>query len=115
MSETGVGIGVILALTGLLFGALAAVFAVKKEKACSLIAGFNFLTEEQQARYDRAAMARDYQRLFTVWTVGAFVFALMCPWLCWWAFGAATALFLFSVGKEMHIDYEKAFEKYKIK
>ena len=114
MSETGIGLSIILACTGALFGVFAVVFAVKKEKACKLIGGFNFFTEAQQARYDRAAIARDHQKLFTAWTVGAFVFAVLCLWFSWWAFGAAFVLFLFSIGREMHVDPEKAFEKYKI-
>lgn len=114
MSETGIGLAIILAATGVLFLIFAIVFAVKKEKACKLIGGFNFLTEEQQARYDRAAIARDYQKLFTWWTAGAFVFAVLSLWLAWWAMGAAFALFLFSIGKDMHIYADKAFEKYKI-
>ena len=115
MSEMGVALSIELAVAGVLFGVFAVIFAVKKEKACKLIGGFNFFTEEQQARYDKAAIARDYQKLFTGWTVGAFVFAVPCLWLVWWAFGAALILFLFSVFKDFHIDAEKTFEKYKIK
>ena len=115
MSETGIDLAVILAATGALFGVFAVIFAVKKEKACKLVGGFNFFTEAQQARYDKAAIAKDYQRLMTWWTAGAFLFAVLCLWLHWWAFGAAFILFLFSVGREMHIDAEKAFEKYRIK
>ena len=115
MSETGIDLAIILAATGALFLVFAVVFAVRKEKACRLIGGFNFLTEEQQARYDKSAIARDYQKLFTWWTIGAFFFAVLCLWLAWWAFGAAFVLFLFSVGKDMHIYADKAFEKYKIK
>ncbi len=115
MSGTGIDLAIILAATGGLFLVFAVIFAVKKEKAYKLIGGFNFFTEAQQSRYDKAAIARDYQRLFTWWTAGAFLFALLCLWLAWWAMGTAFALFLFSLGKEMHIDAEKAFEKYKIK
>lgn len=115
MTEKGICLAISLAAAGLLFLVFAVVFAVKKEKACKLIGGFNFFTEEQQARYDRAAIARDYQKLFTVWTVGAFVFAVLCLWLDWWAFGAAFVLFLFSIGKDMHMYADKAFEKYKLK
>ena len=111
MNETGIGLAIILAAAGVLFLVFAIVFAVKKEKACKLIGGFNFFTEEQQAQYDRTAIAKDYQKLFTWWTVGAFVFAVLCLWLSWWAFGAAFVLFLFSVGKETHIYADKAFEK----
>lgn len=115
MSETGIGLAILLAAAGALFLIFAVVFAVKKEKACRLIGGFNFFTEAQQARYDQSAIARDYQKLFTWWTVGAFLFAVLALWLSWWAIGAAFILFLISIGREMHIDAEKAFEKYKIK
>ena len=114
MSETGIGLAMILAGTGALFLIFAIVFAVRKEKACRLIGGFNFFTEEQQARYDRAAIARDYQKMFIRWTVGAFLFAVLCLWLSWWALGAAFVLFLISIGRDMHIYADKAFEKYKI-
>ena len=115
MSREAIGLAITLTACGVLFLVFAVIFAVKKEKACKLIGGFNFFTEAQQARYDRAAIARDYQKQFTVWAVGAFLFSPLCLWLGWWAFGAAFVLFLFSLGKEMHIDAEKAFEKYKIK
>ena len=115
MTETGIDLAIILAAAGVLFLVFALIFRVRKEKACSLIGGFNFFTEAQQAKYDKAAIARDYQRLFTWWTVGAFLFSVLCLWLHWWAFGSACVLFLFSVVKERHIDAEKAFENYKIK
>ena len=114
MSETGIGLAIILAAAGTLFLIFAVVFAVQKEKACRLIGGFNFFTEEQQARYDRAAIARDYQKLFTWWTAGAFLFAVLALRLAWWALGAAFVLFLISIGRNMHIYADKAFEKYKI-
>ncbi len=115
MSETGIGLAIILAATGALFLVFAVIFTVQKEKACRLIGGFNFFSQEQQARYDRAAIARDYKKLFAWWTAGAFLFAVLAFWFAWWAFGAAAVLFLISIGKEMHIDAEKAFEKYMIK
>ena len=114
MSETGIDLAMILVAVGVLFLVFAIVFAVKKEKACRLIGGFNFFTEEQQAKYDRAAIARDYRKLFTVWTVGAFIFAVLCLWFSWWAFVAAFVLFLFSIGKDMHVYADKAFKKYLI-
>ena len=115
MSEKGMDLAVILAAAGALFLVFAIIFAVRKDKACKLVGGFNFFTKAQQARYDKAAIARDYQKLMTGWTIGAFLFAILCLWLDWWAFGAAFVLFLISLSKEMHIDAEKAFEKYKIK
>ncbi len=115
MNETGIHLAIILAATGTLFLIFAVVFAVKKEKACRLIGGFNFFTEAQQAKYDKAAIACDYQKLFTWWSASAFLFALLCLWFSWWALGAAFVLFMISVFRDFHMDAEKAFEKYKIK
>ena len=115
MSETGIHLAIILAAAGTLFLIFAVIFAARKEKACRLIGGFNFFTEERQAKYDRAAIARDYQKLFMRWTAGAFLFAVLALWLAWWALGAAFLPFLISLGREMHLDAEKAFKKYKIK
>ena len=57
-------LAITLAATGAVFLVIAALFFQRKEKACNLIAGFNAMTEKEQARYDRAAIARDYGRLF---------------------------------------------------
>lgn len=103
-----------LAFMGVVFLIFAVLFAVRKEKACQLIAGFNSMTESQQAQYDQAAIARDYGRLFTCWTVGAFLFAGLCLIWGWIPFWAAFALLIASTAPHMHLWAEKAFEKYKI-
>lgn len=107
-------LALILAFLGLVFLVFWVLFAVRKERACGLIAGFNSLPKKRQAQYDRAAIARDYKRLFTGWTVGAFLLALACIWLGWWAFGAAMALLILSLIPHMHLWAENAFQKYKI-
>ena len=98
----------------LLFLAFWAVFVVRKEKACRLIAGFNSLPENRQAQYDRAAIARDYRRLFAAWTVGAFLCAALCLLWGWIPFAAGMALLLLSVVPQMHLWAENAFQKYKL-
>jgi len=99
---------------GLVFLLFAVLFFRKKEKACGLIAGFNSMTERQQAQYDRAAIARDYGRLFALWTAGAFLFALLCLFFGWIPFALAMALLLLSLIPHMHLWAENAFKKYKI-
>lgn len=105
---------IILASTGLLFLLFSVLFSVRKEKACGLIAGFNALTEKQQAQYDRAAIARDYARLFAAWTVGAFLFAVLCLFFGWVPFCIAFSLLIASTASHMHLWAENAFAKYKI-
>jgi hypothetical protein len=107
-------LAVTLAALGLLFLLFAVLFAMKKEKACGLIAGFNALTKQQQAQYDRAAIARDYKKLFILWTAAAFVCAGLCLILGWIAYIAFFALLLATAAPHMHLWAEKAFAKYKI-
>ena len=103
-----------LCLMGLIFLTFAIIFAVRKEKACKLISGFNFFTEAQQAQYDKARLARDYFKPFRTLTIVVFVGAALCLVLGWWAFAAAIVIMLILVFRDFHINPEKAFEKYKL-
>ena len=100
-----------LLLASVFFGC-AVLFAVKKEKGADYVAGFNSLTESQRAHYDRAAISRHY--LAFMWLLGeiSLLGAALAHWIGLWAFIASMALLLACCAREMHIDWEKAFEKY---
>ncbi len=96
------------------FLALTIVFSVLKEKGTILISGFNTLPKEQQERYDKVRMSRDFRKylvynllvliicgLLSLFISGYFVFA---------AFGAFSVLFFMNV----HLDAKRAFDKYKL-
>ena len=102
-----------LALMGLLYAAFAVVFAVRKEKACALLAGFNDFTEAQQKQYDRARIARDQMKKFIALAGVTLLGAALCPLLGWWAFGAAMAGMLILLFWDFHIYAEDAYKKYK--
>ncbi len=114
MEKANLILMLILMFCGCLFLIITLIFSRRKEKACDLVSGFSFFTEAQKARYDRAAMARDYKKLFALWTAVFFICAVLCIWLGWWAFGAAMALLLISCGRRFHADPEKAFARYKL-
>ena len=114
MSETGLHLAIILASCGVLFLIFAMIFAVKKEKACKLISGFNFFTEAQQAEYDKARIVQDYFKLFRIIAVLLFIGAALCLWLGWWAYAPSLAVMLFLLFRDFHVYAEKAFEKYKL-
>ncbi len=103
-----------LCLIGLIFLIFAILFAVRKEKACKLIGGFNFFTEAQQAQYDKARLAHDYFKLFRLTAIVVFIGAALCLFLGWPVFIATIAAMLFLVFRDFHINPEKAFEKYKL-
>ena len=102
-----------LMLAAVFFGC-AALFAVKKEKGADYAAGFNSLTESQKARYDRAAISRHYLAFMRLLGEISLLCAALAHWISLWAFVANMALLLACCASEMHIDWEKAFEKYKI-
>ena len=114
MSGTNEILAITLAAMGAVFLVFAVLFFRRKERACALIAGFNAMTEKEHARYDRAAIARDYGRLFAAWAAGAFVFAGLALLWGWISFGVAAALLIFSVIPRMHLWPENAFRQYKI-
>ena len=103
-----------LALIGAIFLIFTIIFAVRKEKACKLINGFNFFTEAQQAKYDRARIVLDYFKLFRILAVVMFIGAALCLWLGWPVYIATLAAMLFLIFRDFHLDAEKAFEKYKL-
>ncbi len=103
-----------LCFIGLIFLIFTIIFAVRKEKACKLISGFNYFTEAQQAQYDKTRLARDYCKLFKQLTAVVLIGAALSLFLGWWAFGAAMAGMLFLIFRDFHLDAEKAFEKYKL-
>ena len=103
-----------LSLAAVFFGC-ALLFAVKKEKGADYAAGFNSLTETQKARYDRAAISRHYLAFMRLLGEISLLCAALAHWIGLWAFIANIALTLSCCAPEMHIDWEKAFEKYLIK
>ena len=92
----------------------ACVNAAKKEKGADYVAGFNSLSEKQKARYDRAAISRHYLNFMRLLGEISLLCAVLAHWIGLWAFVANLALLLACCAPEMHIDWEKAFEKYKL-
>ncbi|MBQ7656877.1 MAG: DUF3784 domain-containing protein [Clostridia bacterium] len=114
MNPTHLALCLNLMLIGAIFLIFAVIFAVKKEKACKLISGFNFFTEAQQAEYDKARIVQDYFKLFRIIAVLLFIGAALCLWLGWWAYAPSLAVMLFLLFRDFHVYAEKAFEKYKL-
>lgn len=51
------------------FAVLAVVFGLLKENAVKLIAGFNYLSEEEQEKYDKGRIVKDNRNKFIMWSV----------------------------------------------
>lgn len=94
---------------GLLFGIL-------KGKAAILISGFNTMPKEQRDKYDRERMSRDQRNAFFLWaailgvgSVLAHLFSMR------YAAVIAVVIWLIVFFRDVHLDEEKAFGKYRLK
>ncbi len=99
-----------------IFWIMAAVFAVLKGKAAILISGFNTMPKEQREQYDRERMSRDMRNMLALWAVvsgAGGVLAYLFSSASMAVISMIVVLILFF--REVHLDEEKAFGKYKVK
>lgn len=92
---------------------LGIVFASLRERGVRFISGFGSLPPEKRALYDTERMWRGQRNSFFIWcalfAAGAALSLLISQYFAAAAFAVWLVLFL----KEVHIDAEKAFAKYK--
>lgn len=97
------------------FGIVGILFAIFKAKAAKFVAGFNSLSKEEQALYDKAYISRDIRNQCFLWAViiliGAILSYFVTPYMAILAF----IIWLFLFFKDVHWDNHKAFEKYLLK
>ncbi len=98
----------------IIFGILALIFFLIKEKGASLISGFNSLSKSEQDKYDVVRMSKDYRNSIVLWTIimviGAVLSLIFSQYIAILAFLVWLVVFC----KDVHFDTEKAFGKYKI-
>ena len=99
----------------ILFEIIGILFAIFKEKAVKFVSGFNSLSKEEQALYDKAQISRDIRNQCFIWSVimliGAILSYFVTPYMAILAFIIWLLLFF----KDVHLDNHKAFEKYLLK
>lgn len=104
---------VLCGVMGLIFFIMAILFTILKEKGAMLVSGFNTLSKEKRELYDKRRISEDQKRQFFLWS-GIFVLgsitSLMITPYCG---GIALLIWLILFFKEVHLDAEKAFSKYK--
>ncbi|MDF2944608.1 MAG: hypothetical protein K0S01_3466 [Herbinix sp.] len=87
-------------------------FAIWKGKAAVLISGFNSIPKEERNKYDTDKMSKDMLNSMTIltliWIVGA-VLSLLNQYFTILVLVVCLIIFL----KDVHLDNEKAFGKYK--
>lgn len=95
------------------FGLVAIIFALLREKGTMLLSGFNTLPKEEKEKYNRKQLALDTRNSLLLW----FSVLLLGAVLSYY-FGnifAIIALFVWIILfiKDFHYDLDKAYGKYK--
>lgn len=97
------------------FAVLGVLFTVFKEKAAKFISGFNSLSKEEQALYDKTCISRDMRNQCFTWTAimiaGAVLSYFITPYLAIPTYIIWLILFF----RNVHFDTHKAFGKYLLK
>lgn len=93
----------------------ALIFALLKGKASLLISGFNTLSKEQKASYDKERMCRDHRNSFLIWSAIFGIGAILSHFISQYAAPVAFIVWSIIFFKDVHLDAEKAFRKYKLK
>lgn len=106
--------GLMCGMLCIVFLLLGFLFHILKEKAAILISGFNTIPKEQRALYDKGRMSKDQRNVFYIWAaimgagaIGSYLISGVIAIV-------AGILWLVVFFKDVHLDEEKAFAKYKL-
>lgn len=85
------------------------------EKATIIISGFNLKSKDEKKQYDTKRMIKDYRNSMLIWTLIFLVGAIGSYYINQYCSIVAFVIWLIIFFKDVHLDEEKAFGKYKIK
>lgn len=98
-----------------IFTVLGIIFMILKDKACILISGYNTKTKKEREEYDEVRLSKDESKFFFkcafIYFIGATT-ALFFNKIC---LGIAFLVWIIYLFKNIHLNQEKAFDKYKNK
>ena len=97
----------------LLFLLLAFNFTVLKEKSVMLISGFNTLPKEKRELYDKEKLSKDYRNIVLIWAVIQGTGAILAYYISQYIAIVAFIIWFIVFFKDVHLDEEKAFGKYR--
>lgn len=96
-----------------LFLLLAFLFTVLKGKAAILISGFNTMPKEKRELYNKEKMSKDHRNAFLIWAFIQGVGAVLSYFVSQYMAIVSFVILLIVFFKDVHLDEEKAFWKYK--
>lgn len=97
----------------LLFLLLTLIFTMFKEKSVMLISGFNAMPKEKRELYDTEKLRKDSRNIFLIWAVIQGIGAILAYYISQYAAIIAFIIWLIVFFKDVHLNEEKAFGKYK--
>lgn len=97
----------------LLFLLFAFIFTIFKGRAAILISGFNTMPKEKRELYDKNRMSKDQRNAFLIWALIQGIGAVLSYCISKHMAIAAFVIWLFVFSKDVHLDEDKAFSKYK--
>ena len=92
---------------------LTLIFTIFKEKSVMLISGFNTMPKEKRELYDKERMSKDQRNTFLLWALILGIGAVLSYFVSQYMAVGAFALFFIVFIKDIHLDEDKAFGKYK--
>ncbi|MCI9269630.1 MAG: DUF3784 domain-containing protein [Dorea sp.] len=92
---------------------VALLFTILKGKAAILISGFNTMPKEKRELYDKERMSKDQRNVFLLWALILGIGAVLSYFVSQYMAVGAFALFFIVFIKDIHLDEDKAFGKYK--
>lgn len=98
---------------GVIFSVLLVMFVILKEKGAMLVSGFNMLPKEERKNYDTERMCADQVKAFLTWSIVFFIGALLSYMISQYVAIIAWGIWLILFFKDVHMDTEKAFGKYR--
>lgn len=98
-----------------IFGIIAMIFAMFKQRAVKLVSGFNSLSEKEQMLYDKAYISRDMRNQCFAYSTIMFIGALLSYFITPYMAIFALVIWLVVFFKEVHFDTHKAFKKYMLR
>ena len=97
----------------LLFLLLTLIFTIFKEKSVMLISGFNTMPKEKRDLYDKEKLSKDHRNIFLIWAIIQGIGAILAYYISQYIAIVAFIIWLILFFKDVHLDEEKAFDKYK--
>lgn len=99
----------------IIFTVILCVFSILGKNATILISGFNLKSKEEREKYDIEEMIKDYKKSMLIWIVIFFIGAIGSYYISKYFSIISFVIWLIIFFKDVHLDEEKAFGKYKIK